>query len=57
MASSSDPWVKEYNEASRLADDINSMIAERVSSSMWPRNYATHFSYSEKNNYSWDKTG
>jgi hypothetical protein len=31
MASSSDPWVKEYNEASRLADDINSMIAERGS--------------------------
>ncbi|KAF0898839.1 hypothetical protein E2562_011904 [Oryza meyeriana var. granulata] len=30
MASSSDPWMKEYNEASRLADDINSMIADRV---------------------------
>ncbi|BAF23350.1 syntaxin-52 [Oryza sativa Japonica Group] len=31
MASSSDPWMKEYNEASRLADDINSMIADRGS--------------------------
>ncbi|GJN05234.1 hypothetical protein PR202_ga22846 [Eleusine coracana subsp. coracana] len=31
MASSSDPWLKEYNEAFRLADDINSMIAERGS--------------------------
>ena len=31
MASSSDPWVKEYNEASRLADDISTMIADRVS--------------------------
>ncbi|CAO2035944.1 unnamed protein product, partial [Urochloa humidicola] len=31
MASSSDPWVKEYNEASRLADDISSMIADRGS--------------------------
>ncbi|WVZ56098.1 hypothetical protein U9M48_006677 [Paspalum notatum var. saurae] len=29
MASSSDPWVKEYNEASRLSDDISSMIADR----------------------------
>ncbi|KAL5231613.1 hypothetical protein ABZP36_030389 [Zizania latifolia] len=31
MASSSDPWMKEYNEASRLADDISSMIADRES--------------------------
>jgi len=31
MASSSDPWMKEYNEASRLADDISSMIADRGS--------------------------
>ncbi|CAO2039522.1 unnamed protein product [Urochloa humidicola] len=31
MASSSDSWVKEYNEASRLADDISSMIADRRS--------------------------
>jgi syntaxin 8/SYP5 family syntaxin len=31
MGSSSDPWVKEYNEASRLADDISSMIADRGS--------------------------
>ena len=31
MASSSDPWMKEYNESSRLADDISSMIADRGS--------------------------
>lgn len=31
MASSGDPWVKEYNEAVKLADDINSMISERSS--------------------------
>lgn len=31
MASSSDPWVREYNEAVKLADDINGMISERVS--------------------------
>ncbi|KAG8076548.1 hypothetical protein GUJ93_ZPchr0006g43028 [Zizania palustris] len=28
MASSSDPWLMEYNEASRLADDVTSMIAD-----------------------------
>lgn len=27
MASSTDPWVREYNEASKLADDITSMIS------------------------------
>ncbi|KAI8557539.1 hypothetical protein RHMOL_Rhmol04G0018400 [Rhododendron molle] len=32
MASSSDSWVKEYNEAVKLADDINGMISERSSS-------------------------
>ncbi|KAF5949453.1 hypothetical protein HYC85_011446 [Camellia sinensis] len=31
MASSADPWVREYNEAARLADDINGMISERSS--------------------------
>jgi hypothetical protein len=31
MASSSDPWVREYSEASRLADDVTSMIADRGS--------------------------
>lgn len=31
MASSGDPWVREYNEAVKLADDINSMISERSS--------------------------
>ncbi|CAH1444339.1 unnamed protein product [Lactuca virosa] len=31
MASSSDPWTREYNEASKLADDITSMISERNS--------------------------
>ncbi|XP_066351753.1 syntaxin-52-like [Miscanthus floridulus] len=31
MASSLDPWMKEYNESSRLADDISSMIADRGS--------------------------
>ncbi|KAL3503566.1 hypothetical protein ACH5RR_038015 [Cinchona calisaya] len=29
MASSGDPWVREYNEAVKLADDINNMISER----------------------------
>ncbi|CAM8949746.1 unnamed protein product [Rhodiola kirilowii] len=31
MASSTDAWMKEYNEAVRLADDINVMISERIS--------------------------
>ncbi|WVZ15559.1 hypothetical protein V8G54_013125 [Vigna mungo] len=31
MASSSDSWMKEYNEAVKLADDITGMIAERSS--------------------------
>ncbi|KAF8405780.1 hypothetical protein HHK36_007858 [Tetracentron sinense] len=31
MASSSDSWMREFNEASKLADDINSMISERSS--------------------------
>lgn len=31
MASSSDSWIKEYNEAVKLADDINGMITDRVS--------------------------
>ncbi|RXI03416.1 hypothetical protein DVH24_004068 [Malus domestica] len=28
MASSSDSWIKEYNEATKLADDISGMISE-----------------------------
>lgn len=31
MASSGDSWIKEYNEALKLADDINGMISERSS--------------------------
>lgn len=31
MASSSDSWVKEYNEAMKLADDISGMISEHNS--------------------------
>ncbi|KAL2523743.1 Syntaxin [Abeliophyllum distichum] len=31
MASSRDPWVREYNEAVKLADDITKMISERSS--------------------------
>ncbi|KAF6147491.1 hypothetical protein GIB67_021317 [Kingdonia uniflora] len=31
MASSSDAWLKEFNDASKLADDITSMISERSS--------------------------
>ncbi|KAG2678158.1 hypothetical protein I3843_12G133300 [Carya illinoinensis] len=31
MASSADSWMKEYNEALKLADDINGMISERSS--------------------------
>lgn len=31
MAANSDPWVREYNEASRLADDISTMMSERGS--------------------------
>lgn len=29
MAASNDTWVREYNEAVKLADDINNMISER----------------------------
>ncbi|XAR56747.1 hypothetical protein NMG60_11037332 [Bertholletia excelsa] len=31
MASSADSWIREYNEAVKLADDINGMISERSS--------------------------
>ncbi|XP_061348901.1 syntaxin-51-like isoform X2 [Gastrolobium bilobum] len=31
MASSSDSWIKEYNEAVKLTDDISGMISERSS--------------------------
>ncbi|XP_004294426.1 PREDICTED: syntaxin-52-like [Fragaria vesca subsp. vesca] len=31
MASSSDSWMKEYNEAVKLSDDISGMISERSS--------------------------
>lgn len=31
MASSSDSWMKEYNESVKLADDISGMISERSS--------------------------
>ena len=31
MASSSDSWMKEYNEAVKLADDISGMISEQNS--------------------------
>ncbi|KAF7140435.1 hypothetical protein RHSIM_Rhsim06G0224200 [Rhododendron simsii] len=31
MASSADSWVREYNEAVKLADDINGMMSERSS--------------------------
>ncbi|CAN1221364.1 SYP52 [Linum grandiflorum] len=31
MASSSDAWMKEYNEAAKLSDDITAMISERTS--------------------------
>ncbi|MFS8008795.1 hypothetical protein Hanom_Chr14g01277081 [Helianthus anomalus] len=29
MASSADPWMREYNEASKLVDDITGMISNR----------------------------
>ncbi|CAI0379305.1 unnamed protein product [Linum tenue] len=32
MASSSDAWMKEYNEAAKLADDITGMISSLPSS-------------------------
>ncbi|XP_015698997.1 syntaxin-52-like [Oryza brachyantha] len=31
MVSSPDPWVREYSESSRLADDVTSIIGERGS--------------------------
>lgn len=31
MASSSDTWIREFNEASKLAEDIGAMISERSS--------------------------
>ncbi|XP_057485591.1 syntaxin-52-like isoform X2 [Actinidia eriantha] len=31
MASSTDSWIREYNEAEKLVDDINGMISERSS--------------------------
>ncbi|GFZ04996.1 syntaxin of plants 52 [Actinidia rufa] len=31
MASSTDSWIREYNEAVKLAEDINGMISERSS--------------------------
>lgn len=29
MVASGDPWVREYNEAVKLADDITNMMSER----------------------------
>ncbi|KAI5021967.1 hypothetical protein ZWY2020_058697 [Hordeum vulgare] len=29
MASSADPWVREHDEAARLADDVASMVADQ----------------------------
>lgn len=31
MTSFGDPWIQEYNEAGKLADDISNMIYERNS--------------------------
>jgi SYP5 family syntaxin len=31
MAASADSWMKEYNEALKLAEDINGMVSERIS--------------------------
>ncbi|XP_039025369.1 syntaxin-51-like [Hibiscus syriacus] len=31
MAASSDTWIKEYNEAAKIVDDINGLISERIS--------------------------
>lgn len=31
MAAAADPWVREYNEAIKLADDITNMISGRSS--------------------------
>lgn len=31
MASSADSWMREYNEAVKLADDISGMMSERSS--------------------------
>lgn len=31
MASAGESWMKEFNESSKLADDINGMISERTS--------------------------
>ncbi|MFS7944277.1 hypothetical protein Hanom_Chr06g00510181 [Helianthus anomalus] len=36
MAYSVDPWMREYNEASKLADDITGMMSERSSFGMGP---------------------
>ncbi|KAI3673836.1 hypothetical protein L6452_39966 [Arctium lappa] len=36
MASSADPWVREYNEASKLSDDITNMISAKSSYSSGP---------------------
>ncbi|KAI4965605.1 hypothetical protein ZWY2020_051292 [Hordeum vulgare] len=30
MASSADPWVREHGEATRLADDVASIVADRA---------------------------
>ncbi|KAF8044972.1 hypothetical protein N665_5908s0001 [Sinapis alba] len=34
MASSSDTWMREYNEALKLSEDINGMMSERDSSAL-----------------------
>lgn len=34
MASSSDSWMREYNEALKLSEEINGMISERSSSAV-----------------------
>ncbi|KNA17320.1 hypothetical protein SOVF_080990 [Spinacia oleracea] len=45
MASTSgDPWMKEYNEATKLADDINGMISEKTAMSGSGPESQRHFS-------------
>lgn len=34
MASSSDAWMREYNEALKLSEDVNGMMSERNSSGL-----------------------
>ncbi|KAL9254322.1 Syntaxin-52-like protein [Drosera capensis] len=44
MASSADSWIREFNEAAKLAEDINGMISEKAAAAYTGQDSQRHFS-------------